>query len=144
MLTNHVNKVHLSKPTHFCDHCGKDFFHGRMYRAHLRYHNNMATRRRYTCRRCNKEYPGKGPLFFHVRHHSGLKPFGCKFCSYSNVAKNKVKEHLKTHHKRVEWKEEDIVTDQQAKLAMMEFVDQELKEIIGESAAIPTADIDGD
>ena len=55
-----------------------------------------------------------------------------------------MKEHLKTHHKRVEWKEEDIVTDQQAKLAMMEFVDQELKEIIGGGAAIPTVDIDGD
>ena len=103
-----------------------------MYRAHIRHHNKP--RQKFACLRCSKTYPGRNQLFLHVRHHSGLKPFGCRHCHYVNVAKGKVKEHMKSSHKK-DCQPEDIVINEQARAAMMEFVNLELKEMISEGPA---------
>ena len=55
------------------------------------------------------------------------------------MAKGKVKEHLKSHHKK-DCTPEDIVLDVQSKTAMMEFVNLELKEIISEGPAAEIQD----
>lgn len=49
------------------------------------------------CKKCPFVTEYKHHMEYHIRNHTGLKPFQCEVCSYSCVNKSMLNSHLKSH-----------------------------------------------
>ena len=52
---------------------------------------------KYLCEQCNKCFVSPSKLKFHMRTHSGGKPFVCNECSKSFAVADTLKKHMRTH-----------------------------------------------
>ena len=58
---------------------------------------NEQNRNRYHCNVCNRSFSGKQHFEYHMRTHSGEKPFKCNVCGKAFRAKHSLKNHTRIH-----------------------------------------------
>ena len=56
-----------------------------------------ATKPKYTCKECNKQFTRRSSLTLHERNHNGYKPYKCKLCDKSFVQKSYLVDHEVIH-----------------------------------------------
>eukprot|EP01083_Nonionella_stella_P193945 715708_1 len=71
---------------------GGDDMNSPMRRQHM-----MGRRARFHCNICNRDFSAKQHFEYHMRTHSGEKPFKCPTCGKAFRAKHSLKNHLRIH-----------------------------------------------
>lgn len=94
---DHVPKInsHGKVKTYTCKQCKFVGITKNAYWEHIEIHMNPEKILR--CHRCKFVTEYKHHLEYHLRNHSGSKPFKCDQCSYSCVNKSMLNSHLKSH-----------------------------------------------
>ncbi|XP_026689301.1 zinc finger X-chromosomal protein-like [Diaphorina citri] len=61
---------------------------------------------KYVCFKCSHHTSVTQRMEFHVRTHTGEKPFGCEHCDYRSKQPNDLTRHMKLRHPNVpvKWK----------------------------------------
>lgn len=52
----------------------------------------------FACTKCPKKFSAKHTLEFHLNTHSGIKPYGCKWCSFKASDRSSISKHQKKIH----------------------------------------------
>ena len=60
-------------------------------------HENEAKRKKYECEFCDKSYPKKGSLKYHIEANHNSNSFKCDICSKQFSVLDQLKNHLKLH-----------------------------------------------
>ncbi|VEN39096.1 unnamed protein product [Callosobruchus maculatus] len=86
------------KTKHDCDLCEKKFESMAGLHYHKkRIHSKIIVDTSVICEICGKKISGKGRLIYHLRIHSGDKPFSCSNCPKKFAMKDLLTEHMRVH-----------------------------------------------
>ncbi|XP_066254694.1 zinc finger protein 271-like isoform X8 [Euwallacea similis] len=81
-----------------CKICNKHYTSSSGLRRHnLRNHNTEGIDTTVLCDTCGKRISSKEKLKFHMRIHTGYKPFSCEVCGKAFSEKERLKEHMRVH-----------------------------------------------
>ncbi|KAL1517655.1 hypothetical protein ABEB36_001393 [Hypothenemus hampei] len=81
-----------------CKICNKHYTSSSGLKRHnLRNHNTEGIDTSVLCDTCGKRISSKEKLKFHMRIHTGYKPFSCEVCGKSFTEKERLKEHMRVH-----------------------------------------------
>ncbi|XP_030752783.1 zinc finger protein 260-like isoform X6 [Sitophilus oryzae] len=81
-----------------CLICNKHYTSSSGLKRHnLRNHNTEGIDTSVLCDTCGKRISSKEKLKFHMRIHTGYKPFACEVCSKAFTEKERLKEHMRVH-----------------------------------------------
>lgn len=107
-LYTQKHRLHEHKRTHRedglkCDVCGLQNLSVGAVRRHLVLEHLEIAKERgykiYTCEYCKKILPNKEKYDYHIRIHTGARPFGCTECKKSFRDKKQLKMHKRIHTK---------------------------------------------
>lgn len=92
----HENIVHLGKTTEFpCETCGKVFRTAQRLKAHQETHSEL---RKQVCDDCGASFRNKGVLKRHRRSvHANDYPFDCKLCVKKFSTQEQLNAHMRVH-----------------------------------------------
>nr|CAI5857417.1 unnamed protein product [Callosobruchus analis] len=103
-LASHRRYMHYEavtgkpKTKHDCDLCEKKFESMAGLHYHKkRIHSKIIVDTSVICEICGKKISGKGRLIYHLRIHSGDKPFSCSNCPKKFAMKDLLTEHMRVH-----------------------------------------------
>ncbi|CAG9763097.1 unnamed protein product [Ceutorhynchus assimilis] len=81
-----------------CKICNKHYTSSSGLKRHnLRNHNTEGIDTSVLCDTCGKRISSKEKLKFHIRIHTGYKPFACEICGKAFTEKERLKEHMRVH-----------------------------------------------
>ncbi|KAH1003731.1 hypothetical protein HUJ04_003601 [Dendroctonus ponderosae] len=81
-----------------CKICNKHYTSSSGLKRHnLRNHNTEGIDTSVLCDTCGKRISSKEKLKFHLRIHTGYKPFACEVCGKAFTDKERLKEHMRVH-----------------------------------------------
>ena len=98
-LDIHVAVIHeKSAESCICDHCGKVLPHKRLLQKHVHSVHIANKRGPFQCPFCEKIFEKSVAWQKHVKVHSSVKPFRCKWCDYRSYNRFNVRLHMRKRH----------------------------------------------
>lgn len=94
-LERHHKRFHLKIREVPCTLCDKMFIDEAAARKHLKTVHFKV--KNFHCPHCDKSFSQRNKLTYHVRTHSGEKPYSCAECGRSFSLLWNLKTHLRTH-----------------------------------------------
>lgn len=92
-ITHYFNHHKFNK---ICDVCGVQLSTYASLKNHKKtIHEKIKA---FQCTECPKKFSAKHTLEFHLNTHSGIKPYGCKFCSFKASDRSSISKHQKKLH----------------------------------------------
>lgn len=84
--------------SHECQQCHQSFEAISLLNKHIKnVHVDRASRIKYPCEICGKEFYRKSDLIVHGRIHTGEKPYACEYCPMKFTQSGGLIEHRKIH-----------------------------------------------
>lgn len=80
---------------HTCKICGQSFYLEMQLKSHSKRHGE----RKFKCNfpKCRANFVFRSELTYHIRSHTGYKPFLCDVCGYEGSNRTRLLRHLRTH-----------------------------------------------
>lgn len=97
-------KTHFNDPSFDCAFCNHTFVTEKYLEEHLKFHaakstqtTNNAEERTFPCTFCDKEFPDRAGVLFHLRIHTSDVVFRCMYCGKMFLNKSELNLHVRTH-----------------------------------------------
>ncbi|XP_060075148.1 uncharacterized protein LOC132554841 [Ylistrum balloti] len=101
----HLKHVHSDARNYVCQICQKSYKTNSSLREHRKQHHEGRESWRHHCDYCSKIFNKRSQLIYHMKVHTGDKPFPCDHCGLTFSQKGNLYKHLQTVHiRKVEYR----------------------------------------